>query len=100
METLRETLRAIYATLAAWAHKYIGGLFLEEKDGKMVVSIGRVALLIVLGMMIWVWYRCMAYEGTAEMPPGLFEVFCVLASYVFGTKVVGAIREWRNGKPK
>jgi hypothetical protein len=38
-----------------WAFKYIGGLFMEQKDGQRVISIGRCMLLSILGWMFYFW---------------------------------------------
>lgn len=93
-----EWLKKFVTLLGAWAHKYLGGLFMEEKDGKQVVSIGRVSFAVVLSVMIWVWYRCMVYEETVALPPGLMEAFYTTAGYVFGSKVVGMVKGLKNGK--
>ena len=72
---------------------------METKDGKLVVSIGRVSFLAVLLTMLWVWYRSVMYEGSATMPPNIMEVFYVLSAYVFGSKVVGVLKDkWGDKK--
>jgi hypothetical protein len=38
-----------------WLYKYIGGLFLEEKEGSRVISIGRCMLLATLAWIFWFW---------------------------------------------
>lgn len=44
-----------WAGVREWAYKYIGGLFMEQKDGRRVISIGRCMLLSILGWMFWYW---------------------------------------------
>lgn len=44
-----------------WAYKYLGGLFLEEKDGHRVISIGRCMLIAVLAWMFYFWSSWHAY---------------------------------------
>lgn len=89
-----ETLKAILTALGSWGQRYIGGMFMEPKngDGKMYMSIGRVCLAVILIVMIWFWYKAVAYEGSGEMPSGLMEVFYVFAGYVFGGKVVEIVK--------
>ena len=74
--------------------KFVGGLFMDEKDGTQAVSLGRVLLLAVMVQMFIFWHR-----ERPELPGGLMEVFYTLTGYVFGSKVVGTAREWLgNGK--
>jgi hypothetical protein len=77
----------------AFAYKWIGGLFLEDKNGVLVVSLGRVSFLVVLGWMLVFWSRWYFTAGAeANLPPGLLEVFYTLAAYVFGSKVTDVLR--------
>jgi len=50
-------LRVFWDNVRGWAFKYIGGLFMEEKngDGKKVISIGRCMLIAVLAWMFVFW---------------------------------------------
>jgi hypothetical protein len=95
-------LNRAYAVIAAWCYKYIGGLFLEVKDGVKVISIGRVMLIAVFAIMAWFWLFKKVQEGSAlEMPDMLFETFVALSAYVFGSKVAGALKtKWGNGGDK
>lgn len=103
-------LKRVLAAIGAWFAKYVGGLILEEKNGRMVISIGRVMLLLVFGIMAYFWIcEIMAYfqaEGDQEisssaMPDMLYATFAALCGYVFGSKVVSGLKtKWGNGAPK
>jgi hypothetical protein len=59
-----------WISVKEWAFKYIGGLFMEEKngDGKKVISIGRCLLIVVVIAMIRFWETWMgAMTLTPEM---------------------------------
>jgi hypothetical protein len=47
----------MWQSIKAWAYKWIGGLFLEDKGGAQVISLGRVTFLIVFGWMLTFWTR-------------------------------------------
>lgn len=95
-------LKRAYAVIAAWCYKYVGGLIMEEKDGKLVISIGRTMLLLVFLIMVWFWMFKKVQEGSElEMPDMLFEVFVSLCGYVFGSKIASGLKhKWRNGHGK
>lgn len=97
-----DRLKAIHAVVAAWCFKYIGGLFMEEKDGKMVVSLGRVLLLIVFMIMVWFWvFKKVQANSDLEMPDMLYETFVALCTYVFGSKIASGLKlRWGNGYGK
>jgi hypothetical protein len=69
----------------AW--KYVGAMFLEQKDGGMAVSLGRVLLLSVVGVAMWKWGH------DANPPDTMMKVLYTLFGYVFGTKVVTAVQD-------
>lgn len=59
--------RAFWRGCTWWLYKYVGGLFLEDKDGHRVISIGRCMLLSILGWMFYYWASWDAYGAvTAE----------------------------------
>lgn len=95
-------LKTAYGVVAAWCFKYIGGLIMEEKDGKQVISIGRSMLLGVFLIMVWFWLFKKVQEGSElEMPDMLYETFVALCGYVFGSKIATGLKmRWRNGHPK
>lgn len=92
-------LKAFWISLKAWTYKYIGGLFMDEKHGKLTVSLGRVAMVLMLIMFIWIWRRSvLGGEIGVELPSGMLEIFYVLAGYVFGSKITTNLRiKWSNG---
>jgi len=92
----------VWSKICGWVYKYVGGLFMEEKNGKLTISLGRVAIILVLFQMMWVWRR-VVLDGQpgAELPDGMLEVFIALASYVFGSKAVTALKaKWSSGKER
>lgn len=95
-----ETVKQIWATLTAWFYRYVGGLFIEIKDGQKVISIGRVMLICVFLIMAYFWLFKKVQEGSAlEMPDMLYETFVALCTYVFGSKVASALKtKWGNNK--
>ena len=69
-----------------------------KNGGTQGVSLGRVCFLAVLGVLFLVWAKSLAGDSP-ELPPGIMEVFFVLAAYVFGTKTVSAVKlRFKNGK--
>lgn len=106
-----------------WGHKWLGGLVMENKDGKQVVSLGRTLLLGTIGLMTGFWWQSFApvvidpgaiaaglqgvenpqdvalavveamHGAPKNLPPGLLEVFLTLCGYVFGTKVASALKD-------
>jgi hypothetical protein len=54
-EETKSKLRIFWEGVRVWCFKYIGGLFMEEKDGKQVISIGRCLLIAVVGWMFSFW---------------------------------------------
>lgn len=89
-----EWLKKTWKGFKEWAYKYIGGLFMESKDGKLTISLGRVSFLGVLSVMGWFWI----FKGEVKLPDGLFETFLTLAGYIFGTKITGAVKDRLGGK--
>lgn len=85
-----------------WFYKYLGGLFLEEKNGQMVISIGRAMLLCTFLIMSYFWLFQKVQEGGGEeileMPDMLYETFVALAAYVFGSKVAGVLTNFKTPK--
>ena len=91
----------IWQSIREWTFKYIGGLFMDEKHGKTVMSLGRSAMVLILVMFVWVWSRSVLNGETGvELPDGMLEVFYVLASYVFGTKVTTVFKSKRGHEHK
>jgi len=73
--------------------RFLGALLLQEKgDNKTyAVSLGRVVLLFTLGYLAFIWTKTLK-GASMDAPAGLMEVFYVASGYVFGGKVVDAVR--------
>ena len=76
-------------------HKFVGGLFFEDKGGKQVISLGRTCFVIVFLCLMYFWLHpypskigeFMALDGQ-KIPDGLLEVFYALGGYVLVGKGV------------
>jgi hypothetical protein len=79
--------------------QYVGSLLMEQNGtaGRYVMSIGRVALLMVLAQSMWVWH-----STGADITGSMKEVLFSLLAYNFGTKGANiakdAIDAWKAGK--
>lgn len=96
-----DTIKGWWAIFKLWFYKYIGGLFVEQKkDGQLVISIGRVMLMVVFLAMLYFWlFKKVQEGGTLEMPDMLYETFLTLCAYVFGSKVASALKaKWSPPK--
>ncbi len=82
----------------AWFYKYAGGLVLDEKHGKLTVSLGRVSMVVVLVMFVWLWRKAILGNTASQVPDGMLEVFYVLAGYVFGSKITSSIQSLTANK--
>ena len=89
--------KRIWRGIKGWVYKYIGGLFMDSKDGQLTISLGRTALISVLIQMMWVWRR-VVLDGQPgmELPDGMLEVFLALSGYVFGSKAVQVFSNRNN----
>ena len=92
-------MKAVIAWLRLWAWKYVGTLFMAPGvGGQMAVSLGRLAFVAVLIQFFWIWHKAGTGTPPAELPPGLMEVFYTMTGYVFGTKIVDAVKG-KGGSP-
>ena len=100
MSKVWEWLKKTKKEIGDWCFKYLGGLFMEPKNGGMVISLGRTAFVGTLTVMTWFWLFKSVPEGQAQpqLPDGLFATWSVLAGYVFGTKVSDALKLWAGKK--
>lgn len=73
--------------------KFLGGLFMDDKNGAQVISLGRILLISVFGTMMWFWHH-----EKPELPGGLMETFYALLGYVFGSKAVQTAQQWVETK--
>lgn len=78
--------QGIWSTIGDWSKRYVLGIVLSKRGNRWSVSLGRVAFVAVLIEWFVVWA-----SGRKEMPPGLLEVFGILAAYTFGSKVTGIL---------
>jgi hypothetical protein len=91
---MRRVMAKVWLWVKNYLWKFVGGLFMEDRAGTSVISLGRVLLLAVFVTMITFWHK-----ERPELPGGLMEAFYALLGYVFGSKAVGTAREWLgNGK--
>lgn len=79
----------LWSWIRTYLWKFLGGLFLDEKAGQQVISLGRVMLIIVFAVMLHCWQ-----QDKAATPAGLMEAFYVLLGYVFGSKAVQTAQAW------
>jgi hypothetical protein len=75
--------------IKTYLFKFLGGLFMDEKAGAQVISLGRVMLIIVFAVMLHCWH-----QDKAELPAGLMEAFIAMLGYVFGSKAVQTTQAW------
>lgn len=88
---------SIWQHINSWVYQSIGSLLTDQKQNKITLSLGRVALLLVLSQMIYFWHT---NSNSDFLPDNMIEVFLILAGYVLGTKIVSALdRKWQT-KPK
>lgn len=89
-QTWKDQLSKWWGTVKLWSYKYIGGLFLEDKEGHKVISVGRCGLIFMVFRINGFWSGWTIETG--DMPPGMMEVFYAFAAYVLGSKGVGALK--------
>jgi len=82
-------LKKFWVWIKTYLFKFLGGLFMEDRNGAPVISLGRVALIAVLVQMFIFWHR-----ETSVLPDGLMEVFYALTGYVFGSKAISTVKDW------
>jgi hypothetical protein len=84
----------IWGKIKIFCWRFLGALLLEEKGESKTyaVSLGRVVLLFTLCYLAIIWTKALKGTGDLDAPAGLMEVFYVASGYVFGGKVVDAVR--------
>ncbi len=72
------TFIKFWLSVKEWAFKYIGGLFMEEKngDGKKIISIGRCLLIAVVIAMVRFWET---WIGAMTLTPEMLAQVIVMA---------------------
>lgn len=81
----RGKLMTFWQNVRDWAFKYIGGLIMDEKDGKMIISIGRCMLIAVLGWMFTFWGH---WVGAMSITPEILAT-AMVAQLPEGAQVNG-----------
>lgn len=66
--------------------RYAGALFFEKKEGKWVISIGRISWWLAFSPALWIWIENMG--GDKDITEHHLTVLLLLAGYNFGKKVV------------
>ena len=82
--------KGLWPNVKAWCWKYLGTLFMDEKNGGQAVSLGRVSFLLVLGLALWMWSPL---EGSLEIPDTMSTTLLTLMGYNLGTKGLVAAKE-------
>ena len=85
---------AFWSAVKKWIWKYGGTLLMEQKDnGEYAMSLGRVALCVLLGQAMWKWAGTTP-DTLVDLPPGMKETLFLLMAYNFGSKGISAAKEW------
>ncbi len=86
--------------LSEWVYKYLGALVMDEKDHRMVMSIGRVMLLVLFAALLWSWRHVLLADGEipSKLPPGMLECFYALLAYVLGGKGIKVFTTFKGGQ--
>ena len=83
--------------MRVWMHKYIGNLFMEQKEVvdnlgyrqlRSVMSLGRTSFIVLLSLAMYLWYK------GGDIQSGMLQLLLVLAAYNFGSKAVEAVKGW------
>lgn len=48
-------IKSTWQSIKAWSYKYIGGLFMEPKNGGLVISLGRTSFIAILAYLVSFW---------------------------------------------
>lgn len=92
---------AFWQGVRNWAFKYIGGLFMEEKEpGKRIISIGRCMLIAILGWMFIFWGTWMGIMTIT--PEALAQAIVAVlpeGSQVHGVDVLAAAQKVVDALP-
>jgi hypothetical protein len=96
--TTPQALGDIWSALKKWIWKYGGTLVMEQKDdGEYAMSLGRVALCVLLGQAMWQWAGT-SPGAVVDLPAGMKETLFLLMAYNFGTKGISTARKWMEGR--
>ena len=89
-----EVFGGFWSAVKRWIWKYGGTLLMEQKDnGEYAMSLGRVALCVLLGQAMWKWAGATP-EALVDLPAGMKETLFLLMAYNFGSKGISAAKDW------
>jgi hypothetical protein len=90
----RQSLGAYWSAVKKWIWKYGGTLLMEQKDnGEYAMSLGRVALCVLLCQAMWKWAGT-SPEAGVDLPAGMKETLFLLMAYNFGSKGISTAKKW------
>jgi len=75
--------------LASAVWKYLGALVADRKDGKIAISLGRIAFVVWYAQATWVWTD---WSPAEDLPAGMLTIGIALLAYVTGSKIVEAVK--------
>jgi hypothetical protein len=97
-ETDAGALRRFWKSVKKWIWKYGGTLLMERKEnGEYTMSLGRVALCVLLVQAMWKWSQATP-EAVVDLPPGMKETLFFLMAYNFGSKGLATAKAWIEGR--
>jgi hypothetical protein len=77
--------------------QFFGGLIMEEKDGKYVISVGRTAWWMAFLPAVAIWVSSGgsldAGEALKDISPNHYNILVVLAGYNFGKHMVSGAQK-------
>jgi len=84
-----------WSVVKDWVFKYVGTLFMDQKNGSYTMSLGRVLLTCLSGFAIYIW----VHKGT-DVPSGMLTFLMSMAGYVLGTKINDTVKSALGGRTK
>jgi len=97
----KSKLLSFWQGVRDWAFKYIGGLFMDEKDGRKIISIGRCLLIFVVFWMAYFWSTWAAVMTlTPEMIAAAIVAQLPEGSQVSGVDVLAAAQKVVDAIPR
>lgn len=69
--------------------RYVGALFMEKKDGKWYISVGRVSWWLAFSPALYIWVDTL---GENDITPHHLTVLLLLAAYNMGKKGLEVIK--------
>lgn len=69
--------------------KWIGSLFMDQKNGHQAMSLGRLAFVAMLLQAQWIWS---GFSDQTDLAPGQLTVLLSLLGYVIGSKAIDLVK--------